>query len=126
MTCLVACIEDNDNDPRATAVRGGMDLSCKIPAGVNGSRLPQLLVATLDINRGRGQHPVPQKPIPHLLDEAGGQPSIEGNLFGFRAGINLPGEQLMGREPACDSARIERAYLSNVCVAKPVRRLVNP
>ena len=52
VTCLVACISDDDNDPRAAAVRGCMDLSCKIPAGVDGCLLPQLVVATLDINRG--------------------------------------------------------------------------
>ena len=52
VTCLVACIDDDDADPRAAAVRECMDLSCKIPAGVSGSRLPQLVVATLDINRG--------------------------------------------------------------------------
>ncbi len=40
------------------------------------------------------------------------------------AGINLPGEQLVGRQPPSVSAKTERAYLSNVCVAKAVRRLV--
>ena len=42
------------------------------------------------------------------------------------AGINLPGEQLVGSQLPGVSARKERAYLSNVCVAKPVRRLVTP
>ena len=48
-----------------------------------------------------------------------GQPWV-----GLHAGVNLPGEQLVGREPAGVAARAERAYLSNVCVAKPVRRQV--
>lgn len=51
VTCLVACLDDAADDPLAAAVRQNMDLSCKIPAGVASSQ-PQLVVATLDINKG--------------------------------------------------------------------------
>ena len=52
VTCLVGCIDDADDDLHAAAVRGDMDLSCKVPAGVVSSAVPQLVVATLDIKPG--------------------------------------------------------------------------
>ena len=51
VTCLIACLDDVVGDSLASSVRGDMDLSCKIPAGMASSQ-PQLVVATLDINQG--------------------------------------------------------------------------
>ncbi len=41
------------------------------------------------------------------------------------AGVNLPGEHLMGLEPEGAVARIQRGYLSNICTQKAVRRTVS-
>ncbi|KAK9829368.1 hypothetical protein WJX72_005439 [[Myrmecia] bisecta] len=61
---LMATIDDAKDDQLAAAVRGAMDLSCKLPA--DGELPPQLVIGTLDINQGPklpaealvGQHPV--------------------------------------------------------------------
>ena len=57
---MVACIDDTGGDALLAAAKGAMDASCKLPAGYE-SQWPQLVLATLDVNRGQYALPYAHK-----------------------------------------------------------------
>jgi hypothetical protein len=51
-------------------------------------------------------------------------PEIVVGTLDINQGAKLPAEELVGRQPESGNLRVERAYLSNVCVLPAMRRKV--